>query len=100
MVVILLIVVVLLAILVAGLIYSNFELKQQLELVDKEQHIQNEDIINLMKNHIKHQDHIKQHQEMLLQHIEILKYLIEQDPKLNRNFMLMGKPGEAQFAYL
>jgi hypothetical protein len=31
-----------------------------------------------------------QHQEMLLQHIEILKYLIEQDPQLGRIRMPYG----------
>ena len=64
-------------------------LEKQLIEFDKEQHAQNEDIIGLMKNHIKHQ-------EMLLQHIEILKYLVEQDPKLNSNKMyFMGPVGEA-----
>jgi hypothetical protein len=32
------------------------------------------------------------HQEMLLQHIEILKYLVEQDPKLNSGKMYFTGP--------
>ena len=58
--------------------------------IDKEQHTQNQDIINLMKVKI-------QHEEILLQHIEILKYLVEQDPKLNagKKIYFTGPIGEA-----
>jgi hypothetical protein len=52
-------------------------MKQQLEAFDREQHNQNMDIIKLMKDKA-------QHDEMLLQHIEILKYLVEQDPQLGK----------------
>jgi predicted PurR-regulated permease PerM len=51
-------------------------LNKQLSLIDKEQHQQNKEIIELMR-------YKSQHDEMILQHIEILKYLVEQDPKLN-----------------
>jgi type II secretory pathway pseudopilin PulG len=51
-------------------------LQKQVNLLDKEQHVQNKEIMELMK-------YKSQHDEMLLQHIDILKYLIEQDPKLN-----------------
>jgi predicted PurR-regulated permease PerM len=51
-------------------------LNKQLSLIDKEQHQQNKEIIELMR-------YKSQHDEILLQHIEILKYLVEQDPKLN-----------------
>ena len=45
--------------------------------------------MELMKNNM-------QHQEMLLQHIEILKYLVEQDPKLNSGKLYFTGPvGEA-----
>ncbi len=89
MVTVLLVAIVVLAILVVGLTHSNMEIKQQLEALDREQHNQNMDIIKLMKDKA-------QHDEMLLQHIEILKYLVDQDPKLNSNkFYLMGKMGEA-----
>ena len=89
MVTILIVAVIVLAILVVGLTHSNMEIKQQLEALDREQHNQNMDIIKLMKDKA-------QHDEMLLQHIEILKYLVDQDPKLNSNkFYLMGKMGEA-----
>ena len=64
------------------------KIQHELEELGKEQHTQNMDIINMMKVKI-------QHEEMLLQHIEILKYLIEQDPKLKRHQMLFGPMGEA-----
>jgi predicted PurR-regulated permease PerM len=64
-------------------------LTKQLELVDREQHQQNKEIMELMK-------YKSQHDEMLLQHIEILKYLIEQDPKLNAGkIYYTGPVGEA-----
>ena len=77
MVTVLLVAIVVLAILVVGLTHSNMEIKQQLEALDREQHNQNMDIIKLMKDKA-------QHDEMLLQHIEILKYLVEQDPQLGK----------------
>jgi hypothetical protein len=52
-------------------------IQSQLKELDKEQHQQNEEIIQLMKANM-------QHGEMLLQHIEILKYLVEQDPQLGK----------------
>jgi len=65
------------------------KLQQQVNLLDKEQHTQNSEIAVLMRNHLKHQ-------EMLLQHIEILKYLVEQDPALNSGKMYFSGPmGEA-----
>jgi hypothetical protein len=64
-------------------------LNKQLTLIDKEQHQQNKEIIELMKYKMLHD-------EMLLQHIEILKYLVEQDPKLNAGKMYFTGPmGEA-----
>jgi Na+-transporting NADH:ubiquinone oxidoreductase subunit NqrC len=70
-------------------IFHIHKLQQQVNLLDKEQHTQNNEIAVLMRNHLKHQ-------EMLLQHIEILKYLVEQDPKLNSGKMYFTGPiGEA-----
>ena len=64
-------------------------LNKQLILLDKEQHQQNKEMLGLMKSRM-------QHEEMLLQHIEILKYLVEQDPKLNSGKMYFTGPiGEA-----
>ena len=60
-------------------------LTKQLELIDKEQHTQNNEIAVLMRNHLTHQG-------MLLEHIEILKYLIEQDPKLNSGKLYFTGP--------
>jgi len=65
------------------------KLEKQVNLLNKEQHQQNKEIMELMK-------YKSQHDEMLLQHIEILKYLIEQDPKLNAGKMYYTGPvGEA-----
>jgi predicted Holliday junction resolvase-like endonuclease len=64
-------------------------LQKQVNLLDKEQHTQNNEIAVLMRNHLTHQG-------MLLEHIEILKYLIEQDPKLNSGKLYFTGPvGEA-----
>jgi hypothetical protein len=65
------------------------KLQKQINLLDKEQHTQNNEIAVLMRNHLRHQ-------EMLLQHIEIIKYLVEQDPQLNSGKMYFSGPmGEA-----
>jgi len=90
MVTILLVIVIILTLVVASLIYLNSEVRHQLEMLDREQHTQNNEIAVLMRNHLKHQ-------EMLLQHIEILKYLVEQDPKLNsgKKIYFTGPVGEA-----
>jgi len=65
------------------------KIQDELVGIDREQHEQNQDIIKLMKYKL-------QHDEMLLQHIEILKYLVEQDPKLNAGKMYFTGPmGEA-----
>jgi type IV secretory pathway component VirB8 len=65
------------------------KIQDELIAIDREQHDQNQDIIKLMKYKL-------QHDEMLLQHIEILKYLVEQDPKLSAGKMYFTGPmGEA-----
>jgi hypothetical protein len=73
--------------LIAAIIHI-MKIQQELKALDKEQHTQNMDIINLMKD----DQAVK---EMLLQHIEILKYLCEQDPTLGKKVMYMGPIGEA-----
>ena len=81
--------IVVLSIFLISAIFHIGKLQRQIILLDKEQHTQNKDIIDLMKVKI-------QHDEMLLQHIEILKYLIEQDPKMRAHKVLFQGPvGEA-----
>jgi hypothetical protein len=63
-------------------------LNRQLVLIDKEQHKQNKEILELMKYKMIHD-------EMLLQHIEILKYLVEQDPMLGKQKKWIMPVGEA-----
>ena len=89
MMVILFTIISVLAIFLISAILHIMKIQKELEAIDREQHEQNQDIIKLMKNNI-------QHQGMLLEHIEILKYLIEQDPKLNSGKMYFTGPvGEA-----
>jgi hypothetical protein len=66
------------------------KLQKQVNLLDKEQHVQNEDIYKVMKENYELKG-------MILQHVEILKYLIEQDPKLNtgKKIYFTGPIGEA-----
>jgi Tfp pilus assembly protein PilN len=81
--------IIILAIISFSVILHINKLQQQVNLLDKEQHQQNKEIMELMK-------YKSQHDEMLLQHIEILKYLVEQDPKLNSGKMYFTGPmGEA-----
>ena len=81
--------IVIMGIVIAVLGNKILTLQKQVNLLDKEQHTQNDEIAVLMRNHSKHQG-------MLLEHIEILKYLIEQDPKLNSGKMYYTGPmGEA-----
>ena len=90
MVTVLFIIVFVLAIFLTSIIIYINRLQKLFNLLDKEQHVQNNEIAVLMRNHLKHQ-------EMLLQHIEILKYLVEQDPKLNsdKKIYFTGPMGEA-----
>ena len=92
-------VVVIIVLLVALVIVSFFliyavihigKIQEELEELGKEQHTQNMDIIELVKSRA-------QHQQMLIQHVEILQYLVEQDPKLNSNksYFIMGPVGQA-----
>jgi type IV secretory pathway component VirB8 len=89
MVILLFTLIAVLAIFLIAAITHIKKIQDELIGIDREQHEQNQDIIKLMKYKL-------QHDEMLLQHIEILKYLIEQDPKLNAGKMYFTGPmGEA-----
>jgi len=77
--------IVIMGIVIVALGNKVLTLQKQVNLLDKEQHTQNNEIAVLMRNHLKHQG-------MLLEHIDILKYLIEQDPKLNSGKMYFTGP--------
>ena len=65
------------------------KLEQMIMLLDQEKHEQNKYIIQLLKDN-------NDMKEMLLQHIEILKYLCDRDPLLSKTRMpYMGPVGEA-----
>jgi predicted Holliday junction resolvase-like endonuclease len=81
-------IIVLAVFLFTAILYIN-KLQKQVNLLDKEQHVQNEDIYKVIKENYELKG-------MILQHVEILKYLIEQDPKLNSGKMYFTGPvGEA-----
>jgi len=81
--------IIILAIISFTVILHVQKLQQQVNLLDKEQHVQNEDIYKLMKENYELKG-------MLLQHVEILKYLVDQDPKLNAGKIYYSGPiGEA-----
>lgn len=77
-----------LAIFLLSAIIHIKKIQEELVAVDREQHDQNQEIIKLMNYKL-------QHDEMLLQHIEILKYLIEQDPMLGKQKKWVMPVGEA-----
>lgn len=71
---------ILLFVTIVFLIITYVKLKRVNELVrilDDEQHTQNKDIIELLK-------YRNESSEMLIQHIEILKYLVERDDLLGK----------------
>ena len=63
--------------LISAIVYID-KLQKQINLLDKEQHNQNKELIEMMR-------YRQQSSEMLLQHIEILKYLVEKDPVLTKS---------------
>ena len=65
-------------VLLIGTLLHIGEMKEHMVLLGKEQHEQNKELIELMK-------YRKQSSEMLIQHIEILKYLVEKDPVLTKS---------------
>jgi TRAP-type uncharacterized transport system fused permease subunit len=64
-------------------------IQKELQELNKEQHTQNKDIIDLLK-------YRNESTEMLLEHIEILKYLCDKDPILSKTRkQYVGPVGEA-----
>lgn len=59
-----------------------YKIQQELISLSEEQHQQNTDIITLLK-------YKQESSEMILQHIEILKYLVDRDPLLNKRKISM-----------
>jgi Tfp pilus assembly protein PilO len=81
--------IVVLFVLVLGMGRHIKKMADQLELLDREQHTQNKDILILHKCR-------SELTNMMLQHNEVLTYLAEQDEKLNRyNIKYKGIIGEA-----
>ena len=87
MIVLFLVVGVLVVFLMSALIHIQ-KIQKELTEIDKEQHKQNKEILELIKYKLLHD-------EMLLQHIEILKYLVEQDPMIGKNKKWVMPVGEA-----
>lgn len=76
-------------VLLLGAIARIGVIHKELITIDREQHNQNKEILDLIK-------HKAESTEILLQHIEILKYLCEQDPMLRKHTIpYMGPIGEA-----
>ena len=89
MIILLFVLIIALAIFLLSAILYIDKLQKQVNLLDKEQHVQNEDIYKVMKENYELKG-------MILQHIEILKYLIDQDPKMKAHKILFQGPiGEA-----
>jgi Tfp pilus assembly protein PilO len=81
--------IVVLFVLILGMGRHIKTMADQLELLDREQHTQNNEIAVLMRNHLRHQ-------EMLLQHSEVLAYLAERDETLKKyTIKYSGIVGEA-----
>lgn len=76
-------------ILLLGAIARIGAIHKELVTIDREQHAQNKEILDLIK-------HKAESTEILLEHIEILKYLCEQDPMLRKHAIpYTGPIGEA-----
>jgi len=76
-------------ILVIGCVGLIRKLQDQIILIDKEQHIQNKDIIELLK-------HKGESISTLIQHAEVLEYLVDRDPLLSKTKIIYRGPiGEA-----
>jgi hypothetical protein len=64
------------------------DLSKRAEIIERYQYEQDKEFMKLMRYKL-------EHDEMLLQHIEILKYLIEQDPMLGKQKRWIVPVGEA-----
>lgn len=83
------IIVAVLFVMVLGMGRHIKKIADQLELLDREQHTQNQDLLVLHKCR-------SELTNMMLQHNEVLTYLAEQDEKLNRyTVKYRGIVGEA-----
>ena len=60
-----------------GVMFRINKLEQHIELLDREQHTQNKDIIELLK-------YRGESSIVILQHSDVLTYLCDQDPLLNK----------------
>jgi hypothetical protein len=60
-----------------GAILRIDKLKQHIELLDREQHAQNKDILELLK-------YRGESSVVILQHSDVITYLCDQDPLLNK----------------
>ena len=69
--------IVVLFLLLVGVMQHIKKIEGQLELLDREQHTQNKDLIVLHKCR-------SELTEMILQHRDVLEYLVERDPLLNK----------------
>lgn len=77
MIIILSVVIVIMILFLVGAILHIDKLKQHIELLDREQHTQNKDIIELLK-------YRGESSIVILQHSDVLTYLCDQDPLLNK----------------
>lgn len=77
-IVVLFVLLIIVLILLVGVLLYISDIKQQLIEIDKEQHIQNKELLDLIK-------YKNESTTILLQHIEILKYLIGKDPILKKS---------------
>ena len=66
-----------------GAILRIDKLKQHIELLDREQHAQNKDILELLK-------YRGESSVVILQHSDVITYLCDQDPLLNKIKMPMS----------
>jgi len=74
---------------ILGILAHIGKLQKELAQIDKEQHSQNMDIIDAIKFK-------GEATQMLIQHVEILKYLVEQDETLGKKKVYYTGPvGEA-----
>jgi len=77
MIIVLSVVIVIMIPFLVGAILRIDKLKQHIELLDREQHTQNKDIIELLK-------YRGESSIVILQHSDVLTYLCDQDPLLNK----------------
>ena len=77
MIVVLSVVIVIMILFLAGTILRINKLEQHIELLDREQHTQNKDVMELLK-------YRGESSVVILQHSDVLTYLCDQDPLLNK----------------